>query len=125
MKLASNILRFKSDLVDIYQIRFGPKAMTWECLSGKDKGSSRTVFYETVEIASKKHFATWLNADNETVRMIVNLKKKTISYNFKNKGMRRFSKGKIIYFGPPAYANDHKILKALKRILIRKRTNGL
>ncbi|MDX1699985.1 MAG: hypothetical protein R3250_05165 [Melioribacteraceae bacterium] len=125
MKLASNILRFKTDLEGVYQIRFGPKAITWECLRGKDKGSSRTVFYETVEIASKEHFVTWLNADNEVVRMIANLKNKTISYNFKNKGIRQFSKGEIIFFGPPAYANDHKILKALKRIWIRKETNRL
>ena len=125
MKLTSNILKFKSDLEEVYQIRFGPKAITWECLRGKDKGLSRTVFYETVEIASKKHFVSWLNADNETVRMIVNLKNKTISYNFKNKGMRQFSKGEIIYFGPPAYANNHMILRVLKQILIRNGTNGL
>ena len=125
MKLARNILLYKSESRNTYRLLFGEKAITFESLSGKDAGLSLTMFYDTLEIAPKEHYISWLNTNNETVRMIVNLNNKTIKYNYLDNGARRFSKGKIIYFGLPAYSSKYKIQKALNWILFRKETNGI
>ena len=124
MKLARKILLYQLKSGETYRLRFGNKAVTYECLTDRDSGPPRTVFYDTVKIAPKEHFVSWVNTNNETVRMIVNLRNKTTNWNYLNKGIRRFYSGKIIYFGLPANANERNILKALNRIFFRKDENG-
>jgi hypothetical protein len=125
VKLARKVLLYESESGETYLLRFGNKAITWQCLAGPNAGSSRTVFYDTVEIAPKQHFVSWLDTNNEAVRMIANLKKKIIHYNYVNQGIRHFSKGKIRYFGPPVYANGDRIRKVVNRILFRKVNHGI
>ena len=125
MKLARKILLYKSESGNTHRLRFGEKAITFESLSGKDEGLSRTMFYDTLEIAPKEHYISWLDTNNETVRMIVNLNNKTIKYNYLSNGVRQFSKGKIIYFGLPAHSSRYKIQRTLNWILFWKETNGI
>ena len=125
VKLARKILLYQLKDGETYRLRFGIKAVTYECLTDLGSVPPRTVFYDTVKIAPKEHFVSWINTNNEIVRMIINLKYKTVNYNYMNKGIRHFSSGKIIFFGLPANANESTILKVLKRIRFRKDANGI
>ena len=73
---------------------------TWISLEGNALGQTGTQPCSQIEIAPEIFLVTWLEANNETVTMAINLKDKTVHTSFRHKDALELLKARSVEFGP-------------------------